>query len=76
MKKILGNIQTGKEITWWQKISQIDFGAKEVNYHGWCPAKHQTENESIFQSKHGKIPNCVSSTHRKINPLWGFWFSL
>ena len=46
------------------KISQIDFGAKEVNYHGWCPAKHQTENESIFQSKHGKIPNFVSSTQR------------
>ena len=30
------------------KISQIDFAAKEVKYHGWCRAKYQTEAESIF----------------------------
>ena len=36
------------------KISQIDFAAKEVKYHGWCRAKYQTEAEFIFQSKNIK----------------------
>ena len=48
------------------KISQIDFAAKEVKYHGWCRAKYQTEAESIFQSKNSKTPNDTSFTHSEI----------
>ena len=52
------------------KISQIDFAAKEVKYHGWCRAKYQTEAESIFQSKNSKTPNDASSTHSEIYYEW------
>ena len=52
------------------KISQIDFEAKEVKYHGWCCARYQTEVESIFQSKNSKMPTDASSTHSKIYYEW------
>ena len=52
------------------KISQIDFAAKEVKYHGWCCAKYQTEAESIFESKNSKTPNDASSTHSEIYYEW------
>ena len=52
------------------KISQIDFAAKDVKYHGWCRAKYQAEAESIFQSKKSKRPNDASSTHSEIYYEW------
>ena len=59
-----------KEDNMLAKISQIDFAAKEVKYHGWCRAKYQTEAESIFQSKNSKTLNDASSTHSKIYYEW------
>ena len=63
-------MQTGKKDNMFAKISQIDFAANEVKYHGQCRAMYQTEAESFFQSKNNKIPKDASSTHSKIYYEW------